>query len=303
MTTSKIDSVDRGGRVRFGLGQEERLRIARNTQIIIQEESQICRVVDPLGGSYYIESLTKAIVDEAQKIIDEVEEMGGMTRAVEAGIPKMRIEEAAARRQARIDRGEDRIVGVNCYELEEEPDVDILDIDNSAVRESQIERIRQVREARDPAVCKEALQALEQGARDGSGCLLSLSIEAARARETALARELGDRRLTGVCLRNIGALLYRRDEFEAAREPLAEALALARETGDRRGEGLALWGFALCCRATGDPPRARARLRRRKGRGGAPRDSGGGRRGWSYHSLKRHRVAGGLARAVWRCFS
>ncbi|MGD8346703.1 MAG: methylmalonyl-CoA mutase [Lysobacterales bacterium] len=159
-------------------------RIARNTQLVLRDETGMTRVADPLGGSYYVESLTDQLVNEARRLIDEAEEMGGMTRAVEAGIPKMRIEEAAARRQARIDRGEDRIVGVNCYELEEEPDVDILDIDNSAVRESQIERIRQVREARDPAVCKEALQALEQGARDGSGCLLSLSIEAARARAT-----------------------------------------------------------------------------------------------------------------------
>jgi len=159
-------------------------RIARNTQLVLRDETGMTRVADPLGGSYYVESLTDQLVREARRLIEEAEEMGGMTRAVEAGIPKMRIEEAAARRQARIDRGEDRIVGVNCYELEEEPDVEILDIDNSAVRKSQIERIRQVREARDAGVCKEALEALEQGARDGSGCLLSLSIEAARARAT-----------------------------------------------------------------------------------------------------------------------
>jgi len=159
-------------------------RIARNTQLVLRDETGLTRVADPLGGSYYVESLTDQLVTEARRLIEEAEEMGGMTRAVEAGIPKMRIEEAAARRQARIDRGEDRIVGVNCYELEEEPDVDILDIDNSAVRESQVERIRQVREARDDAVCKEALEALEQAAREGSGCLLGLSIEAARARAT-----------------------------------------------------------------------------------------------------------------------
>jgi methylmalonyl-CoA mutase len=159
-------------------------RIARNTQLVLRDETGLTRVADPLGGSYYVENLTDQLVNEARRLIEEVEEMGGMTRAVEAGIPKMRIEEAATRRQARIDRGEDRIVGVNCYELDEEPDVDILDIDNSAVRESQVERIRQVREARDDAVCKEALEALEQAARDGSGCLLGLSIEAARARAT-----------------------------------------------------------------------------------------------------------------------
>jgi len=159
-------------------------RIARNTQLVLQEETGITRVVDPLAGSYYVETLTAELAAEARKIIDEVEAMGGMTRAVESGTPKMRIEEAAARRQARIDRGEEVIVGVNKYRPSQEPPVDILDIDNTAVREAQIRRIRQVRESRDEQACREALAGLTRAAREESGNLLALSIEAARARAT-----------------------------------------------------------------------------------------------------------------------
>jgi len=158
-------------------------RIARNTQIVIQEETGMCNVVDPLGGSYYIESLTRQLVDEAWTIIERVEAEGGMAKAVAAGWPKAMIEEAAAGRQARVDRGEDVIVGVNKYRLGTEDKIDTLDIDNHAVRESQIARIRQVRATRDEAQCRAALAALTAGTSDG-GNLLELAVEAARHRAT-----------------------------------------------------------------------------------------------------------------------
>jgi methylmalonyl-CoA mutase len=158
--------------------------IARNTQLVLQEETGITDVVDPLAGSYYVESLTAKLVEEAQKLIDEVEALGGMTKAVESGMPKMRIEEAAALRQARIDRGEDVIVGVNKYRAEEETSVDIRSIDNTAVRESQIRRLNSVRESRDTAACEAILAKLTAAANDGTGNLLALAIEAARARAT-----------------------------------------------------------------------------------------------------------------------
>ncbi len=157
-------------------------RIARNTQLILQEETGITNVVDPLGGSYYVEHLTHSLAAEANKIIDEVEEMGGMTKAVASGMPKLRIEEAAARRQAKIDRGEEVIVGVNKYRAEEESDIDIRDIDNSAVRDAQIERLTRVRRARDQQACDAALGAVTTAAADGTGNLLELAITAARAR-------------------------------------------------------------------------------------------------------------------------
>jgi len=168
----------------LALPTEFSARIARNTQLVLQEETGITRVVDPLAGSYYVESLTNELATEARKLIDEVEEMGGMTRAVESGMPKMRIEEASALRQARIDRGEEIIVGVNKYELAEEPSVAILDIDNTAVREAQIRRLREVRDSRDEALCSTALDALTQAAQEENGNLLALAIEAARARAT-----------------------------------------------------------------------------------------------------------------------
>ncbi len=158
--------------------------IARNTQLVLQEETGITDVVDPLAGSYYVESLTAKLVEEAQKLIDEVEELGGMTKAVESGMPKMRIEEAAALKQARIDRGEDVIVGVNKYRAEEETAVDIRSIDNTAVRESQIRRLNSVRESRDTAACEAILAKLTAAANDGTGNLLALAIEAARVRAT-----------------------------------------------------------------------------------------------------------------------
>jgi methylmalonyl-CoA mutase len=159
-------------------------RIARNTQLILQEETGITRVVDPLAGSYYLESLTASLVAAARAQIAEVEALGGMTRAVERGIPKLRIEEAAARRQARIDRGEEVIVGVNRYRPAKREEIDVLDIDNTMVRERQIERLRRLRETRDAAACTAALAALEEGARSPDANLLALSIDAVRARAT-----------------------------------------------------------------------------------------------------------------------
>jgi methylmalonyl-CoA mutase len=161
-------------------------KIARNTQLILAEESGIPHVVDPLGGSYYIESLTHSIAAAAQALIDEVESLGGMTRAVESGMPKLRIEESAARRQAAIDRGEEVIVGVNKYRSpdDEAVHVDILDVDNAAVRTAQIARLGRVRANRDEAHCDAALGALTEAAQSGAGNLLALSIDASRARAT-----------------------------------------------------------------------------------------------------------------------
>jgi methylmalonyl-CoA mutase len=158
-------------------------RIARNTQLVLQEETGITRVVDPLGGSYYVEALTDSLVKGAQELIDEVEALGGMTRAVESGMPKLEIEKAAAAKQARVDRGEDVIVGVNKYKPASEEKLDILDVDNVAVRASQIERLAAVRAARDQTAVDAALDALRTGAAGGAN-LLALSVEAARVRAT-----------------------------------------------------------------------------------------------------------------------
>jgi methylmalonyl-CoA mutase len=167
----------------LALPTEFSARIARNTQLVLQEESGTTHVVDPLGGSYYVEALTGALADAAWELVEEVETLGGMTRAVQAGMPKLRIEEAAARRQARVDRGDEVIVGVNRYRLAAEPPVDIRDVDNTAVRAGQIQRLEQLRAARDQARVDEALRALTEGARRDAN-LLALSIEASRARAT-----------------------------------------------------------------------------------------------------------------------
>jgi methylmalonyl-CoA mutase len=156
-------------------------RIARNTQIVLAEESGITKVVDPLGGSYYVEALTAELVDQAWALIEEVDGMGGMTKAVASGMPKRRIEEAAAAKQARIDRGEDVIVGVNKYKLAQEDQIDTLSIDNHAVREGQIARLKTMRDARDESKCRAALAALTEGATSGAN-LLALAVEAARHR-------------------------------------------------------------------------------------------------------------------------
>jgi methylmalonyl-CoA mutase len=157
-------------------------RIARNTQLFLQDETAICRVIDPWGGSYYVEALTHELMHRAWGHIMEAQEMGGMSKAVEAGIPKMRIEEAAARRQARIDSGEETIVGVNKYRLAKEDPLDILDVDNTAVRLSQIERLKKLRADRDEAACQSALNALSEATGSGNGNLLALAIEATKAR-------------------------------------------------------------------------------------------------------------------------
>ena len=167
----------------LGLPTEFSARIARNTQLILAEESGITQTVDPLAGSYYVETLTAELADRARTIIAEVEELGGMTKAIASGMPKLRIEESAARRQARIDRGEEVVVGVNKYQVDEPALVDVLDIDNSAVREAQIARLVQIRTTRDEAACSAALTALTNAAR-GDGNLLAACVDAARARAT-----------------------------------------------------------------------------------------------------------------------
>ncbi|MEP5566657.1 MAG: methylmalonyl-CoA mutase [Halioglobus sp.] len=181
----------------IALPTEFSARIARNTQLIIQEESGITNVVDPWGGSYMMESLTQDIADKAWELIEEIEEAGGMAKAIETGMPKLRIEEAAARKQARIDKGDDVIVGVNKYTLDEEDDVDVLEIDNEAVRDSQLARLASVKEARDEAAVEAILEDIYQSAVSGEGNLLELAIEATRRRATvgeisfAMEREFG----------------------------------------------------------------------------------------------------------------
>ncbi len=157
-------------------------RIARNTQIFIQKETGITKTVDPWAGSYYVESLTNDLAERAWKLIEEVEELGGMTKAIEAGIPKMRIEEAAARKQARIDSGQDVIVGTNAFRLDKEDPIDILEVDNTAVRLSQIERLNKMKTERNTAEVKVALAAITEAAKNGSGNLLELAVDAARKR-------------------------------------------------------------------------------------------------------------------------
>ena len=159
-------------------------RIARNTQIFLQEETKITKTVDPWAGSYYVENLTDEIARKAWALIEEVEELGGMTKAIEAGIPKLRIEEAAARKQARIDSGQDIIVGVNKYRLEKEDPLHILEVDNQTVRRQQIERLEQIKAARDTAKVQECLAKLTESAKSGNGNLLELAVEAARHRAT-----------------------------------------------------------------------------------------------------------------------
>ena len=168
----------------IALPTEFSARIARNTQLILQHETGVTRTVDPLAGSYYVESLTKQMADQAWALIEQVESLGGMTRAVQEGLPKRLIEEAAAKRQAAVDRGEEVIVGVNRYRLETEDEIDILDIDNSAVRAAQVARLKRIRAGRDEAACRAALAAMTEAARSGRGNLLGLAVEAARARAT-----------------------------------------------------------------------------------------------------------------------
>ena len=159
-------------------------RIARNTQIYLQEETQICRTVDPWAGSYFVESLTHYLAHRAWKLIQEVEDLGGMAKAIETGLPKLRIEEAAARKQARIDANKDIIVGVNKYRLEKEEPIEVLEVDNTAVREAQIRRLNELKANRDNEAVKKALDAIIEACATGEGNLLELAVEAAKARAT-----------------------------------------------------------------------------------------------------------------------
>ena len=209
-------------------------RIARNTQIVLAEETGITRVVDPLGGSYFVEALTAELVDQAWAIIEDIDAIGGMTQAVASGMPKRLIEEAAAARQARVDRGEDVIVGVNAYRRADEDVLDTLDIDNAAVRDGQIARIAAVRAARDESVCSSALAALTVGARSGAN-LLALAIEAARARATlgeislAMESEFGRYGTTPTPVRGIYSAPYEDDPRWA--QVVAGVAAIERRLG------------------------------------------------------------------------
>lgn len=212
-------------------------RIARNTQLILQHEAGITKVVDPLGGSYYIEALTASLVTHAEELIAEANAMGGMTKAIEAGIPKQKIEESAARKQARIDRGEDVIVGVNKYQLKEEAPIDILDVDNAKVREAQIARLTKIRASRDSASCEQALAALTDAAKNKTGNLLELAVEAAKARATvgeiseALEKIYGRYNATIKTISGVyGAVYDADDSLKPIRAKVAE---FAKEEGRR----------------------------------------------------------------------
>ena len=210
--------------------------VARNTQLILAEETGVTKVVDPLGGGYYIEALTHALATHAWRLIEEVEAMGGMTRAVEAGMPKLRIEEAAARRQARIDRGEEVIVGVNKYRAEKEEEIDVREIDNTEVRESQIARLTSIRAARDEAAVMAALEALREGAA-GDANLLAACVEAARARATVgemsqAMEDVFDRYRAEI--RSISGVYGKAYEGDAGfEEAVAEIAAFAKREGRR----------------------------------------------------------------------
>ncbi|MFW2544601.1 methylmalonyl-CoA mutase [Primorskyibacter sp. 2E107] len=205
----------------IALPTEFSARIARNTQLILQEETGVTKVVDPLAGSYYVEKLTHDLAEAAWALIEEVDEMGGMTRAVESGMPKLRIEETAARRQADIDRGSDVIVGVNKYRLETEDDLDILDIDNAKVRVGQVAALEKIRASRDTAACQAALDELTRRAKEG-GNLLEAAVDAARARATvgeismAMEKEFGRHRAEVRTLAGVYGAAYEGDEGFAA---------------------------------------------------------------------------------------
>jgi len=205
-------------------------RIARNTQLILQEETGITNVVDPLAGSYYVESLTHELADKAWALIEEVEEMGGMTKAVASGMPKLRIEESAATRQAMIDRGEEVIVGVNKYRLEKEDQIDILEVDNAMVRANQIARLEKIRAERDEDACQAALVELTRRSAEG-GNLLEAAVEAARQRASvgeismAMEKEFGRHRAEVKTLAGVYGAAYEGDEGFAAIQKSVEDFA------------------------------------------------------------------------------
>ncbi|TGE19273.1 methylmalonyl-CoA mutase [Hymenobacter elongatus] len=213
-------------------------RIARNTQLYLQHETDITRVVDPWGGSYYVESLTHELADKAWALIQEVEALGGMAKAIETGLPKMRIEEASARKQARIDSGRETVVGVNKYrltdkQLDAEQKIDVLDIDNAAVRESQIARLTQIKAERDSAAVQQALTALTDAARSGQGNLLELAVSAARLRATlgeisdALEAVYGRHQATIRAISGVYSAEMNYDEEFAKARAAADAFAVA----------------------------------------------------------------------------
>src|SRR5262245_12364584 len=221
----------------LGLPTDTTARVARNTQLVLAEETGIPHVVDPWGGSYFMESLTASVAAEARRIIAEVEELGGMTRAIATGMPKLRIEECAARRQARVDRGEDAIVGVNKYRVPDEPELDVLDVDNHAVRAAQVRRLERIRATRDKTAVEAALARLTAIARGGPGNLLETAVEAARARATvgeiseALERVFTRYRADVRSVSGVYRGAYGEDaEFEAV---LAEVRAFAEAEGRR----------------------------------------------------------------------
>jgi methylmalonyl-CoA mutase len=239
-------------------------RIARNTQIYIQEETSVCKSIDPWAGSYYIESLTKELADKAWAHIQEVEELGGMAKAIETGIPKLRIEEAAARKQARIDSGIDTIVGINKYRLEKEDPIEILDVDNAKVREQQIARLKELRANRDNAKVQQCLDAITEAVANNSGNLLELAVEAAKARaslgEISDACEKVVGRYKAVIRMNTGVYsseVKNDSDFEKAKELVAEfakkegrqpriMIAKLGQDGHDRGAKVVATGYADC---------------------------------------------------------
>lgn len=200
-------------------------RIARNTQLIIQEELGVTRTVDPWGGSYYVEYLTDQLVEKAWKLIEEVEELGGMAKAIETGVPKMRIEEAAAKKQARIDSGKEWVIGVNAYKNEKDEEIELLEVDNAVVRQKQIERLESIRSTRDQQKVDASLKAIEEAAKSGNGNLLALAVEAARHRaslgEISLAMENAFGRYTAT-IRSISGVysneMKKDEKFERAQQ-------------------------------------------------------------------------------------
>ncbi len=239
-------------------------RIARNTQLYIQEETNVCRSLDPWAGSYYIESLTKELAEKAWAHIQEVESLGGMAKAIETGIPKLRIEEAAARKQARIDSGVDAIVGINKYRLEKEDPIEILDVDNAKVREQQIARLNELRANRDNAKVQECLAAITEAVKNNSGNLLELAVEAAKARATlgeiSDACEVIVGRYKAVIRMNTGVYsseVKNDSDFETAKGLVAEfakkegrqpriMIAKLGQDGHDRGAKVVATGYADC---------------------------------------------------------
>ena len=239
-------------------------RIARNTQIYIQEETSVCKSVDPWAGSYYVESLTNEMAHAAWKHIQEVEELGGMAKAIETGIPKLRIEEAAARKQARIDSGIEKIIGINEFALEHEDPIDILDVDNTKVRESQVARLKELRAKRDNAAVEAALAAITKSVETGEGNLLELAVEAARLRATlgeisdACEKVVG--RYKAIIRMNTGVYsseIKKDAEFEKAKEMVASfakkegrqpriMVAKLGQDGHDRGAKVVATGYADC---------------------------------------------------------